>query len=46
MNDYEEDTFLEALISAGTDEDWTDFWADEDPTEHLMNDKKLEGLNA
>lgn len=46
MNDYEENEFLDSLISAGTDEDWADFWEGEEPVEVLMNDHKLEEIHA
>lgn len=51
MSEYDEDNdlsdeFIEAVITVGTDEDWADFWASEDPMEVLMNDTKMEELNA
>lgn len=46
MSEYDENEFLETLVMEATDEDWADFWASEDPTEFLMNDKKLEEAHA
>lgn len=44
MSEYDEENLLEDLITVGTDADWADFWADEEPLEVLMNDTKLEKL--
>lgn len=46
LSEFEETEFLETLTSAGTDEDWADFWASEDPTEFLMNGNKLEEISG